>query len=153
MYSKRLYASWSDMDFNGHMASAAYLNKCGDVRMMLFAENGFPVSELARLRIGPVTMRDELEYLKEVVLMQELLVTMELAGLSDDGSRWAIRHDFRNADGELCARVTSSGGWLDLTIRKLIVPPAGVLTVTKILSVTEDFSVSSSFIKGNSARP
>src|SRR5260221_8441003 len=97
MYSKRLYAGWGDLDFNAHMSNTAYLNKCGDVRMMLFAENGFPISELAQLTIGPVAMRDELEYFKEVNPMQELIVTAALAGLSDDGSRWAIRH-------ELCAR-------------------------------------------------
>jgi acyl-CoA thioester hydrolase len=149
MYSKRLYAGWGDMDFNAHMSNTAYLNKCGDVRVMLFAENGFPISELARLKIGPVAMRDELEYVKEVKLMQELIVTAALAGLSDDGSRWAIRHELRRTDDKLCARVTSTGGWLDLNARKLIVPPEDLLAVTKMLSRTEDFSILPSSIKAN----
>jgi acyl-CoA thioester hydrolase len=149
MYSKRLYAGWGDMDFNAHMSNTAYLNKCGDVRMMLFAENGFPISELARLKIGPVAMRDELEYVKEVKLMQELIVTAALAGLSDDGSRWAIRHELMRTDDKLCARVTSTGGWLDLNVRKLIVPPEDLLAVTKMLSRTEDFSILPSSIKAN----
>jgi acyl-CoA thioester hydrolase len=149
MYSKRLYAGWGDMDFNAHMSNTAYLNKCGDVRVMLFAENGFPISELARLKIGPVAMRDELEYVKEVKLMQELIVTAALAGLSDDGSRWAIRHELRRTDDKLCARVTSTGGWLDLNARKLIVPPEDLLAVTKMLSRTEDFSILPSGIKAN----
>jgi acyl-CoA thioester hydrolase len=149
MYSKRLYAGWGDMDFNAHMSNTAYLNKCGDVRMMLFAENGFPISELARLKIGPVAMRDELEYVKEVKLMQELIVTAALAGLSDDGSRWAIRHELMRTDDKLCARVTSTGGWLDLNARKLIVPPEDLLAVTKMLSRTEDFSILPSSIKAN----
>jgi len=46
------------MDFNARMSNTAYLNKCGDVRMMLFAENGFPISELAQLTIGLVAMRE-----------------------------------------------------------------------------------------------
>jgi acyl-CoA thioester hydrolase len=137
------------MDFNAHMSNTAYLNKCGDVRMMLFAENGFPISELARLKIGPVAMRDELEYVKEVKLMQELIVTAALAGLSDDGSRWAIRHELMRTDDKLCARVTSTGGWLDLNARKLIVPPEDLLAVTKMLSRTEDFSILPSSIKAN----
>jgi acyl-CoA thioester hydrolase len=149
MYSKRLYAGWGDMDFNAHMSNTAYLNKCGDVRVMLFAENGFPISELARLKIGPVAMRDELEYVKEVKLMQELIVTAALAGLSDDGSRWAIRHELMRTDDKLCARVTSTGGWLDLNARKLIVPPEDLLAVTKMLSRTEDFSILPSSIKAN----
>jgi acyl-CoA thioester hydrolase len=149
MYSKRFYAGWGDMDFNAHMSNTAYLNKCGDVRMMLFAENGFPISELAQLTIGLVAMRDELEYFKEVNPMQELIVTAALAGLSDDGSRWAIRHEFMRTDGKLCARVTSVGGWLELKARKLVVPPEDMLAVTKMLSRTEDFSTLPSSIKAS----
>ena len=66
MYVKTLYAGWADMDFNGHMRNTAYLDKAADVRQMFLAENGFPVEEFLRLRIGPVVMKDELEYFKEV---------------------------------------------------------------------------------------
>jgi len=90
MHSQTLYAGWADMDFNSHMASTAYLNKCVDVRLMFFAKNGFPPSELARLKIGPVAMRDELEYFREVGLLQEIVVTNALAGLSGDGSRVGV---------------------------------------------------------------
>ena len=147
MYKKRIYAGWADMDFNAHMSNTAYLNKCGDIRMQLFAENGFQVRELARLTIGPVAMRDELEYFKEVNLLDELIVTAALAGLSDDGSRWAIRHEFQRTDAKLCARVTSVGGWLDLKARKLAVPPENMLAVMRELSRTDDFSVLPSSIK------
>jgi hypothetical protein len=88
MYSQTLYAGWAHMDFNSHMAGTAYLNKCVDARLMLFAKHGFPASELARLKIGPVAMRDELEYFREVGLLQGIIVTNALAGLSGDGSRW-----------------------------------------------------------------
>jgi acyl-CoA thioester hydrolase len=147
MYSKRLYAAWADMDFNAHMSNTAYLNKCSDVRMLLFAENGFPVSELARLKIGPVAMRDELEYFKEVNLMDELTVTAALAGLSDDGSRWALRHEIMRADAKVCARVTSTGGWLELKARRLVVPPENMLAVVRGLSRTDDFIILPSSIK------
>jgi acyl-CoA thioester hydrolase len=147
MYSQTLYAGWADMDFNSHMTGTAYLNKCVDVRLMLFAKNGFPASEWAQLKIGPVAMRDELEYFREVGLLQEIVVTNALAGLSDDGSRWAVRQEVLNTDGKLCARITSVGGWLDLTIRKLVVPPESMLAVLKTLGRTEDFTVLQSSIK------
>jgi len=147
MYSKKLYAGWADMDFNAHMSNTAYLNKCSDVRMVLFAENGFPVSDFGRLKIGPVAMRDELEYFKEVNLMDELTVTAALAGLSDDGSRWAMRHEVMRADAKLCARVTSTGGWLELKARRLVVPPEDMLAVVRELSRTDDFSILPSSIK------
>jgi acyl-CoA thioester hydrolase len=147
MYRKTLYAGWGDMDFNLHMAGTAYLNKCGDVRMMLFAEKGFPMWELARLKIGPVAMRDELEYFKEIGLLQEIVVTAALAGLSTDGSRWMVRQEILRTDGKLCARVTSTGGWLDLAGRKLVTPPGPILAMMNGLDRTEDFTVLPSSIK------
>jgi acyl-CoA thioesterase FadM len=81
MYSKTLVAGWGDMDFNAHMGAAAYLVKCVDVRMMFFAENGYPMGEFARLRLGPVAMKDDLEYFSEVGLLDTIIVTMSLVGI------------------------------------------------------------------------
>lgn len=151
MYEKNLFAGWGDMDFNSHMRNTAYLDKSGDVRMMFFAENGFPMAEFMRLRIGPVVMKDEVEYFKEVGLLESLRVTLSLAGLSEDGSRFLIRNEFSRADGKLAARVTSAGGWLDLSARRLTVPPQGLLDALQSLPRTEDFKALSSSIKAGAA--
>ncbi|MBC7988805.1 MAG: thioesterase family protein, partial [Luteimonas sp.] len=68
MYTKTLYAGWADMDFNSHMKNTAYLDKAADVRQMFLMEHGFPMEEFLRLRIGPVVMKDEVEYFNEVGL-------------------------------------------------------------------------------------
>ncbi len=73
------------------MGAPAYLAKCFDVRMMYFAENGYPMGEFARLRLGPVGMKDELEYFREVGLLEEITVTLAVTGMAADGSRWRIR--------------------------------------------------------------
>ncbi|MEO8565016.1 MAG: thioesterase family protein [Betaproteobacteria bacterium] len=127
------------MDFNSHMKGTAFLDKACDARLMFLTEHGYPMSEFSRLKLGPVAMRDELEYFKEVGLLQEISVTLALAGMSNDGSRWMLRHEILRADGKLCARVTSSGGWLDLTDRKLVAPRSGLLGAWKALSQTSDF--------------
>jgi acyl-CoA thioester hydrolase len=62
MYSRTLFASWADMDFNSHMKNTAFLDKSADVRMMFFAEHGFPMAEFVRLKLGPAIMKDEVEY-------------------------------------------------------------------------------------------
>lgn len=62
MYQKTLVAGWGDMDFNAHMRNTAYLDKSADVRMMYFAAHGFPMSQFARLQLGPVVMRDQIDY-------------------------------------------------------------------------------------------
>jgi acyl-CoA thioester hydrolase len=138
VYEKTLYAGWGDMDFNSHMRNTAYLDKSADVRMMFFAENGFPMAEFVRRTLGPVIARDELEYFKEVRLLQPLRVTLAVAGLSEDGSSWSMRNEFHR-EGKLSARVTSEGGWLDLETRRLVVPPAELLAALRTLARTEDF--------------
>ena len=151
MFEKVLVAGWGDMDFNSHMRNTAFLDKSVDVRMMFFAERGFPVEELMRRRIGPVVMKDEVEYYKEVQLLQPLRITLRLAGLAEDGSRFSVRNEFWREDGKLIARVTSTGGWLDLTTRKLIVPPEGLRAALRSLSQTDDFQILASSVKPNGA--
>jgi acyl-CoA thioester hydrolase len=147
MYTKKLYAGWGDMDFNSHMKNTAYLDKCADVRQMFLNENGFPVEAFSRLHIGPVVMKDELEYFKEVGLQQEIMVTYALAGQATDGSRFLLRHEIFRPDGKLAARVTSTGGWLDLTERKLIAPPPALLAAMNRLERTSDFMVLPSSVR------
>ena len=147
MYSKTLYAGWSDMDFNSHMKNTAYLDKAADVRQMFLMEHGFPVEEFLRLRIGPVVMKDEVEYFKEVGLQQKIDVNYALAGHSIDGSRFLLRHEILRSDGKLAARVTSAGGWLDLAARKLIAPPPALLDAMNLLERTSDFVELPSSIK------
>jgi acyl-CoA thioester hydrolase len=147
MYTKTLYAGWADMDFNSHMKNTAYLDKTADVRQMFLMENGFPMEEFVRLRVGPVVMKDEVEYFKEVGLQQKINVTYALAGHAPDGSRFLLRHEIFRADGKLAARVTSTGGWLDLDARKLVAPPPALLAAMKSLEKTGDFIEMPSSIK------
>ena len=123
LFEKPMIATWGDMDYNGHMRNTAFLDKSADIRLMFFAEHGMPVEEFMRLKIGPVVRKDELEYFREIRLLEEMRVTLSAAGLSADGSRFLIRNEFWRDNGTLAARVTSSGGWLDLAARKLVVPP------------------------------
>lgn len=148
MYSKTFVAGWGEMDCNSHMRNTAYLDRSADVRMMFFADNGFPMSEFMTRRFGPVVMKDEIEYFREVSLLGEFTVTFGLAGLADDGSRMALRNEFRMVDGKLIARVTSTGGWLDLAARKLIRPPEALMAVLRTLDRTEDYRELSTSIKG-----
>lgn len=147
MYEKILYAGWSDMDFNSHMANTAYLDKTADVRQMFLTEHGFPVTEFRRLQLGPVMRKDEVEYFKEVQLQEKIRITYALAGQASDGSRFLLRHEIFRADGQLAARVTSSGGWLNLAERKLTAPPPDLLAAMNSLERTADFVELSSSIR------
>ena len=139
MFERTTVAGWGDMDFNAHMRNTAYLDKAVDVRMMFFAAHGFPMSEFARLRVGPVVMKDEAEYHRETSLLDELRVTLAIAGLAEDGSRFRLRNEFFGADGRRAARLTSTGGWLDLVERKLVAAPPAMLATLNLLERTDDF--------------
>jgi acyl-CoA thioester hydrolase len=124
-FSKTLYVGWGDLDANGHMRNTAYLDKAADVRMYYFAEHGFPSREFARIAIGPVVRKDEIEYFRELRLLDAVTVTLQVDALSPDGARFVLRNEFWREE-RLVARVRTAGGWLDLRARKLVAPPPGL---------------------------
>ena len=140
MFSKPFIAGWGDMDANAHMRNTAFLDRAADVRMMFFAEHGFEMKAFAERRLGPVIAKDEIAYFREVGLLQAITVTLQLAGLAGDGSRFLMRNDILGPTGKLCARIDSTGGWLDLGARKLVAPPAELLAALDRLARSEDFA-------------
>lgn len=138
-YQKTLMAGWGDMDFNAHMRNTAYLDKAADVRMMYFAEHGYATEKFAQIGFGPIAMKDEVEYFKEIGLLDSITVTFLLKGISNDSSRFTLRNEFYRADGVLAARVTTLGGWMDLQKRKLRTPPEALSLLLGRLKKTDDF--------------
>jgi acyl-CoA thioester hydrolase len=146
-YSHATIAAWADMDANAHMGNFAYLNKCVDSRMSFFKQAGFPVTEFAKRRIGPVVRRDELEYFREIGLHEPITVTHALGGIAPDGSRFRLVNEVLLADGRVAARIQSEGGWLDLVARKLIAPPEDLFAALNAMPRTAEFEVLPSSLK------
>jgi acyl-CoA thioester hydrolase len=115
--------------------------------MMYFSENGFSMSEFVRLKVGPVVMRDEIDYFRELRLLEPISVNLTLAGLSDDASRFTLRNEFFRHDGKCAARVTSMGGWMDLAARKLTAPPDKLAQVLHALVKSDDFQALDSSVR------
>lgn len=141
LYEKSFVAGWSDMDFNAHMSNTAYLDRAVDVRLLFYSEHGFPVAEFASLGVGPVVRKDEVEYFKEIRLLEAIRATLGMAGMAADGSRLLLRNEFYRGDGKLAARVVSTIGWLDLRARRLVAPPERLLRALQAMRRTEDFYV------------
>jgi acyl-CoA thioester hydrolase len=139
-FEQTLIVGWRDLDANGHMANTAYLDKSVDVRAAYMSSRGVTVVELQRLRVGPFALRDELEYRREFSLEDTIRATLEVAGLSDDGSRWRLRNAFFRGD-DLAAEVRTLGAWVDLTQRKFIAPDEDLREVFRSLDPTDDFEV------------
>ena len=55
--------------------------------------------------------------------------------------RFRVRNEFWRADGKIAARLTSTGGWLDLNARKLVLPPDGLRAAMVSLAAAADFEL------------
>jgi len=141
IYKVLLKVRWGDLDFNAHMANTAYLNAAADVRMMYFEEHGFSVRNFESLQIGPVVIKDEITYYKELRLLEDIEVHHLISGMSEDGSRFRFRNDVYRLDGKKAASVTTTAGWLDLKKRALVTPPQKLFEAMKGLVKTEDFEI------------
>jgi len=147
IFEKTFHVGWANVDFNGHLGNTSFMDLAVDVRMFFFAENGFSVQEFQRQRFGPVILKDEIEYYKELYLLDKIRITFQGAGISEDASRFKIRNEFFREDGKLAARLNTTGGWLSFETRKLIVPPEKLAEAMRSLVRTEDFEVFRSSIK------
>jgi acyl-CoA thioester hydrolase len=146
-FEKTFHVGWAEVDFNGHLGNTSYMDLAVDVRMFFFAESGFSIDHFQQQRFGPVIMKDEIEYFREFRLLEDIRITLQMAGMSDDGSRFRIRNEFFKTDGRLAAKLTTTGGWLSLETRKLTLPPPDILTAFSGLARTDDYQELKSSIK------
>jgi acyl-CoA thioester hydrolase len=139
-FEERFRVGWSDLDGNAHMGNSSYLDQVSNTRMLFFVKNGFTPARFASEKFGPVVVRDELVYKKELRLMEEFTVDFELGGISEDGVRFRVRNTFRNGANEVVAVVKSEGVWFDLEHRRPRSPPSELDTVMRSLQRSEDFT-------------
>ncbi len=122
-FSRTYAVRWSDADANGHVRHTVYPELGAEVRLAWLADGGWDWRRLEQERIGPVLLREEIDYRREVGLNGTVTIDVEAVGLSPDGGRWKLRHTVRKEDGEVAAQVLVLGGWLDLDARKLVAAP------------------------------
>ncbi len=147
IFKKSFHVRWNEADANGHMRNTAYLDLASDIRMTYFQENNFTANDFERMRVGPVVMKDEIQYFREMKLMDPLEITLELAGMASDGSRFIVRNCYFRQDGKISVTINSTVGWLNLDRRRLIVPPEPLFEVLKKIAKTDDFVELPSSIK------
>jgi len=114
---------WSQIDANQHMRHSAYADFAAQARLNLLEKLGMKPTVLLDKFIGPVLFREELVYMREVHLSDNIKVTCELIKCRPDGSRWSIRHEMYREDGTKAAVITVDGAWIDMIKRKLTALP------------------------------
>ena len=136
----RFRVGWGDIDGNAHMANTAFLDHAADARFFFFADRGFTGARFATERVGPVIVRDELTYRRELRLGEEFSVEVRMAGLSRDGCRFRIENTFRTAAGDLVATVRSDGTWFDLERRRPRLPPPDLDAIQRAMPRSDGFA-------------
>lgn len=139
-YRQTFKIRWSDCDANGHMKNTAYSEYGTETRISYLASLGWTFASFTQSRVGPVLLREEIDYFREVFLGDEIQVDFTALGFSKDESRFRLRHDFFRADGTPIARIVLLGGWMDLKERRLAPPPARLAEIIRALPKGTGFS-------------
>lgn len=141
---------WSDLDGNRHVRNTAFSEYASHTRFQLLAMHGFSPEKLESLRFGPVMLREEIRYRREVLFGDTLHVDVNCAALSSDGSHWRVCQEVHRSDGKSAAILTIQGGWIDLDSRKAAAPPGELSAVLQRLPRVNDFGELPSLLRRRS---
>ena len=130
---------WSDFDPNRHMRHTAYNDYAAEVRVRYFRDQNFSIEKFTAHNIGPILFTEETSFRKEIHLGETITVDFKLSGLSANNERWKITHCVFNENGKLSATVKVYRAWLDLTSRKLAIPPKEAQHLFEIAEKSDDF--------------
>ncbi|NTU84930.1 MAG: thioesterase [Chloroflexales bacterium] len=139
-YRKTFEVRWADLDPNRHVRSTAYADYATDTRLAWLVDQGFPLSRFEEHGFGPVLLREDSRFYREVMLGETITVSLQLSGSSADGSHWRFRQEVQCARGPVAATVEVEGGWIDLRTRRFIAPLAELVTLVASLSRSQDFA-------------
>ena len=131
----------SDIDSNGHVNYAAYIDAAGRLRYRFFSEHEFPPEKFVQLGIGPIYTDIHARFLREVLLGETITITYSLSGLSSLGARWKVHHDLFKSNGKKAVTLDIEGTILDLTARKPVLPTAELLQAFKLIPHSTDFEI------------
>jgi acyl-CoA thioester hydrolase len=126
VFRKSFEVRWDDVDLNGHLRSTRYLEYASTTRHGYLTTAGWGAPALMKSGITAVLLAEEVRYLHEVFLAQNVEVTCKIVGLSPDASRWHVRQVVLREDGKEAAVIRSEGAWMDVHTRKIATPPAGL---------------------------
>src|SRR2546430_7248667 len=111
-----------EIDPNGHVNGAVYLQYAEHARWEYLRTAGVDQGQLKELGFGPVNMETVIRYHAEVFYGDTLDVSCEIEWGA--GKTFRVPQELRRADGTLVAEVNSVGGLLDLRERRLVADPA-----------------------------
>ncbi|GIH16314.1 thioesterase [Rugosimonospora africana] len=110
-----------ELDTQGHLNQAVYLQYAEHARWECLRAAGISQAGLLAQGVGPVALEVTLRYLRELRGGDEVDVSCRFAW--DTGKTFRVEQDYRRPDGEPVASLTGVGGLLDLRERRLVADP------------------------------
>lgn len=140
-FSLPLQIRWSDIDANNHLRHSVYYDYGAYCRISLFTQVGITLEKLNSLSIGPVILREEAIFRREIIYGDSISLSTELVKSTADFSRWSFRHVLTKNDGTLAATMNIDGAWIDTVKRKLAMPPVELHAAFEQIPRSVDFEV------------
>jgi acyl-CoA thioester hydrolase len=140
-YTGTYQIRWSDLDANGHVNYAAYIDATGDLRYRFFSERNFPPEKFEQLGIGPIYTAIHARFFREVRMGETITITYSMSGLSPQGMRWKVHHDILKSNGKKAVSIDLEGTILHLATRKPVLPTPELLQTFNLIPLTPDFEV------------
>lgn len=154
MYTKKFIIRWADLDANGHLAHSSYQKITADARLSLFYEKGTSITEVLKKGIGSVIFYEQIFYFKEFLYAEEAYVNVEVIGLSEKCDFFKFEHRIYKKDGTHAYTSEVLGSWIDLNIRKLILPPIEIVEILRNIEKGKKFqTLTKKDIRVNGIRP
>lgn len=114
-----------ELDINGHLNQAVYLQYAEHARWELLRAGGLPGEKMVAAGIGPVVLEQTVKYLRELHLGDEVAVSCEFEWTG--GKIFRMRQQIAKLDGTVSAEIDVVSGILDLAARKLVADPGAAL--------------------------
>ncbi|MFE3077246.1 acyl-CoA thioesterase [Nocardia tengchongensis] len=114
-----------ELDINGHLNQAVYLQYAEHARWELLQAAGLPGDKMVAAGIGPVVLEQTIKYQRELHLGDEVTVSCEFEFTG--GKIFRMHQRIVKLDGTVSAQIDAVSGLLDLTARKLIADPGAAL--------------------------
>jgi acyl-CoA thioester hydrolase len=140
-YSMPYQVRWTDIDANRHVRYSAYIDAAAELRYRFFTEHNLPPEAFDDLGVGPVYTSLTATFFREVRLGETLAITYLLTGLSPQGIRWKVQHDFLKSNGKKAVTVSLEGTILNLTTRQPAMPTPEIMAVFQQVPRSTDFEV------------
>ena len=140
-YVKKIEIRWADLDPNFHVLHSKYYDFGAYCRMSFLTDHGITVPLMQQYHIGPIILREECIFKKEIKFGDEIAISLFLDKISNDNRKWTMQHEIRKNNDVIAALITLDGAWIDTNLRKMTVPPKPFILGMNEIPRTEGFQV------------